>query len=159
MLCDDKDGFIKFDRAALDEIIEKADAVERYMRLKRRSHLFARVGVKPRRNIHGELKRVLLRVQPVDKRRDIARHGTVESYSENSVYGAGGNGCDGILAAARLKRLGKEVAVYAVGKCAEANAAALNRKRSRPRRRRLSFVRLRVFAPPSARTALCTTST
>ena len=59
---------------------------QRYVRLKRRSHLFARVGVKPRRNIHGELKRVLLRVQPVDKRRDIARHGTVESYSENSVY-------------------------------------------------------------------------
>lgn len=54
-----------------------------------------------------------------------------EVGAKTAVFcGAGGNGCDGILAAARLKRLGKEVAVYAVGKCAEANAAAFKYAKS-----------------------------
>lgn len=40
--------------------------------------------------------------------------------------GAGGNGCDGILAAARLKRQNCDVTVYTVGKCGETNRSALN---------------------------------
>lgn len=54
-----------------------------------------------------------------------------EVGAKTAVFcGAGGNGCDGILAAARLKRLNNAVTVYTVGRCAEVNKSALSYAKS-----------------------------